>query len=485
MGLLRKNLSVYWSLYEEFIRDFKDIQYKDVPLALLINFYHLFSDEMIYQIGQPEFREMLKYPLEDHEAQPTLEKHIQDLYETSTMDIKVDKEVNKKEENFVLLNYRYLRLTEGNYAQCFDQEKTRLMVERGEAKDLYGIPIHNRLLFKQDCEEDIADIQKQIGQRMKELNHHALYKDSFFQETLLGFIPSMIDYISSIKCYLDQFQVSCIIVGTAEDLLSRVLVLLGGMKGIPSLCLVHGVLMRTEAYLPIFTDKLCIYGQEDKALLEEFGVRENQMEIIGHPRFDDIFYLEFFSREDLCQMTGLDPQKKIVLIGTQPFNPTIWLDVVEQLMKEQDIQIIFKPHPIEHLRNGMDYYDELAKKYKGIFVVHDWKIHLYNFIKHADVGIIQSSTIGLEMMLFNIPVCILKIDEYKFYESLDDLIFTDSKALSQYIMNILSNPDEYKRAQASIQKFLQRAYPQKSSGEKLKQLIESMGERGMREGEKT
>lgn len=69
-------LSNYWSLYSEFIHVTKDLKYRNIPIALMTNFYQQIDDELRSDMGSKEFAMQLKHSSikEQHQIQPFLKR---------------------------------------------------------------------------------------------------------------------------------------------------------------------------------------------------------------------------------------------------------------------------------------------------------------------------------------------------------------------------------------------------------------------------
>lgn len=99
----------------------------------------------------------------------------------------------------------------------------------------------------------------------------------------------MIEKINMAYFIFEEHDISSVIVGTTEDITNRVLTLISKSKGIPSYCLQHGAIMGEEAFFPIFATKQIVYGEYEREWYFRRGGADSQIEILGHPRYDDIF----------------------------------------------------------------------------------------------------------------------------------------------------------------------------------------------------
>ncbi|BBP93040.1 hypothetical protein BsIDN1_66580 [Bacillus safensis] len=77
---------------------------------------------------------------------------------------------------------------------------------------------------------------------------------SFFREKLRKDIVQFIDVIDQIEMLFQMQPIAAVIVGTTEDVYSRVLALQTVKRQLTSICLQHGALMGDEAFFTDFYD---------------------------------------------------------------------------------------------------------------------------------------------------------------------------------------------------------------------------------------
>lgn len=121
-------------LYRQYIDLFHSLRYKDIPLALISNFYQYISPALRESMEQnPE----LFGPADRHIP----EANIQSYFDQKKQTIKKtdEKPVNGK----VILHFDHLRFTEGNYRQ-FDPAKTAVLA-RWSLPDHHGLPVISKL----------------------------------------------------------------------------------------------------------------------------------------------------------------------------------------------------------------------------------------------------------------------------------------------------------------------------------------------------
>lgn len=109
----------------------------------------------------------------------------------------------------------------------------------------------------------------------------------------------MIEKLNMAHFIFKEQDISGVIVGTTEDITSRALTFLSSSEGIPSYCLQHGAVMGEEAYFPVFATKQVVYGKYEEDWYLQKGVSESQIEILGHPRYDEIFDRVYMDKKNL------------------------------------------------------------------------------------------------------------------------------------------------------------------------------------------
>lgn len=150
-----------------------------------------------------------------------------------------------------------------------------------------------------------------------------------------------------------------------------------------------------------------------------------------------------------------------MLIATQPFSEDFYSGVLEGLSDQKQLQIIIKPHPWEIGKNKLDLYHAAAKKHKACRVIKK-ELELYDVLPYADAAVTQTSTVGLEAMLFEKPVLIGKSTgnrTYPYYESLGDFMFDQPDELARTLIEVLRSPAVHQKAEEARLAFTAANYP--------------------------
>jgi len=464
-------LDNFWSLYFDFIEAFSKLCYLNIPLPILVNFRHYLDENIKQDMTNQDFKKILKSSIRKCEIQTKFQKWLNPLRQLHNH--------NNTLDGKVLLNYMHLRFSRNNFVNYFNPKEAVILSQRGK-NNLQGLPMHDI----NDYQVDVSKISNKIIEEAKiifsTLSEHPVFNDIFFYNSFIRNIPNIINTIASVDKYLEKNEISCIIVGTTEDLMSRILTLVGATKGIPSICMQHGLLCGEEAYMPIFSSKVGVYGFYEKEWYQERGVTSNRIEITGHPRFDDIFTQKYINKAEFQKIYQLNPLKKTILFATQPNNTSLWNETIERLANLPQFEILIKPHPVEMSKrdsNGkklVENYITLQNKYKTVKVISDRKVNLYDILSNIDAVIIINSTVGLETILFNKPLFILDDKSSDYYDRMQEFIFSEPSELVGFITNYFEDEKLCHHSKVKNEEFLGYAYPQKLSGPLLKEEIKKL-----------
>lgn len=453
----REYLENYWLLFLDFIKEFKDLKYCDVPLPLLANFYQYLDANVKKQLNSPDFKQQLtESSLPTTQTQPAFENWLEQFKKPLS---------TKPLKGKILLNFAYLRFTPNSYRH-FDPNKT--VIFAGWEKDYHhGIPVHCIKKYNPVVNKELDYYFNQTQKLFNKVKSHQVFGNQFFYNTFMQRLPMMIEGLAAVNNYFDKNDISCVIVGTTEDLISRILTLIAAKRGIPSICLQHGMLGGDEAYVPAFATIVGVFGNYEKTWYLEMGLPEERIAITGHPRFDDIFAVKHMSKKVFQKSFGLDPQKKTVLLLTQPYFTPLWERLLDVLVTQTHSEIVIKPHPIELRKNrdvdSMAIYQKYAEKSQSIKVITQKDVVLNDLLANVDVVVTNLSTGGMEAVLFDKPLLLLTDVHFPFFDHINDFIFSDPKQLAEQIDSQAKISTLRNSSKEIRKKFIQYAYPQKLS----------------------
>jgi hypothetical protein len=135
--------------------------------------------------------------------------------------------------------------------------------------------------------------------------------------------------------------------------------------------------------------------------------------------------------EEVRSLLGLDERPIVLLatnvlgdsltLGRQVFSKTMadWIEhSVEYFAKRQDVQLIIRIHPGEVLTHGpsmVDVVNTLLPELPGqIHLIGPKdKINTYDLIEMADLGLVYTTTTGMEMAMSGVPVIVAGVTHYK------------------------------------------------------------------------
>ena len=132
-------------------------------------------------------------------------------------------------------------------------------------------------------------------------------------------------------------------------------------------------------------------------------------------------------REEL----GLDERPLILLpanvlgdsltLGRHTFSKSMteWMSrTIEFFAKRDDVQFVIRVHPGEALGWGLSVYDILTEKFpelpKNIHLLPaDAKVNTYDLVNIANVGLVFTTTVGMEMAMIGLPVIVTGQTHYR------------------------------------------------------------------------
>ncbi|MGX5586061.1 CDP-glycerol glycerophosphotransferase family protein [Bacillus thuringiensis] len=458
-------LKNYWLLNLDYINIFSELKHHNIPLPLLSNFYQYLDEDIKNKMKDDNFYKQLSIePIAEKQLQLEFEKII------SAFQSKIKR---KNKDGTILLNSDYLRFSVSNFTH-FHPNQTKILT-RSKKPELYGLPTVCTPDYINKSPNNANVYIEKAKEIFLRFNKHPLLSNTFFQKKLLSDLPIMIEKLNMAHFIFKEQDISGVVVGTTEDITSRALTFLSGSEGIPSLCLQHGAIMGEEAYFPVFATKQVVYGKYEEAWYLQKGVSESQIEILGHPRYDEIFDRVYMDKKNLFNKLKIDPSTKVVFIATQPFKTSFYTELTEKLVKDKNITVIIKPHPWEKGRNLVGEYIKLSNLYPNVKYITN-EVNMYDVILHANLVVISNSTVGLEAMLLDIPVVVYKslLEErdYKYYDTLDWLVNHSMEDVISTIKKVLHDPLQSNLAKELRKKFINENYPQEACTKRLINLIQ-------------
>ena len=176
--------------------------------------------------------------------------------------------------------------------------------------------------------------------------------------------------------------------------------------GIPTYTLQHGVIETDYGYTPLLADTIFVWGVRSQKKLERLGVEPHRIVVAGHPGLSFQFNI---SRDDVCQKIGLSPERKVVMLATDPFDQKSRLQFARSFCEAfppfEEFQPIIRLHPSEDLSG----YRSLQKKYEHVLFQENHELSLEESLSLADVVVTHHSGYGLDALVYGKPVVVFDV----------------------------------------------------------------------------
>ncbi|WP_027963776.1 hypothetical protein [Halalkalibacillus halophilus] len=486
----------YWSLYLDFLKDFEALTYNGYSIPYLFGHFYSFvsNNKTLWNaLADKKFSKHLKIHVNDR-------KEVQDVFNQFTSKHRGSLKQKHKSGAVVFHQDKLLRISPLAIRRNFSNSNTMILQagtnkskhsnkkkKQGKSRVISAPPagktkapvqtVPNKVFhhkfpirflsnYKTATPESIAKVQNDARKIFHAHKNHPLYQDENFQTHFLRTIPEIINRLEQSRQFFNTHSVSCVVVSTTHGYISRILALVASSKGIPTICMQHGIIASEFGYLPKLATVDAVYGKFEVDWYKKIGAPKKSIEIIGHPRFDQAFERLTVNRLKFERRLGLNsnrPTLMIVCRGEQDIK--LWRTFIETI-KGMKINIIIKNYPSKTAH-------PLTKEYAFVHSTEGYSI--YDIFPHVEAVVAYPSTVGLEAMLAKKPVFILnnQVKGYTdYYLSLDRLIHSDPKVLGKLIRKHFSDPSFRNYARARQRRFLKYAYPVvTSSSERLKQLV--------------
>ncbi len=462
----------YWSLYYHFLQEFKELTYKGFSLPYILHFPNLVRNnkEVANALGQENFADTLTYQINhQREFQAAFTKYVNSHH----------KRFKKKKINNGKIAIHVdpiLRIPDKSYQKSFKKSKSLIVVadpttsSTSKNKTIkFGLPVKNLCHYRTSAyKKEILAVQNKARALFQSTKHSPFYQNQLFQAKVIKKIPQAIKMIEQVNQFFDEVPISCVLVSSTHSYISRILSLVAAERGIPSICLQHGIMNSEQGFIPKIATIDAVYGQFEVDWYKQLGVNQHGLKIIGHPRFDQAKQLPQQTRKAFHQNLGLDPRKKTIMLVVRE-NQKIekWRLFLKTIYaKKLDVNILIKDIP------GKDAHP-LTKEFP---VVSSSKISsLYDILPHVDCVVSYTSTVALESMLADKPVFILdnSFPNYTgYYNPLNEMVQKDPRKLAKLVTLFFTTPHWKSYAKNKREQFLRYAYPYKGISEKrLKALI--------------
>ncbi|PTM58857.1 hypothetical protein [Desmospora activa] len=448
-----------WALYFDFLHEFRSLSYRGVPLGLFCYFPD-YTGGMASTIELPTFRQTLRHDPDRAQIQPQFEQFLP-RSDQGTM-------VKTENKPIVFLGGTYLH----------PLDPTKVLIVEADDSSCCHLPTCNLRSYQSDVSAWIKEAQSQAQNIFLRLDDHPVFSGPTFKQQLIDVdIPLILPCLDAVLNFLEQVPVACVVVegSNATNKLSCILPTVAAMKGIPSLSLQHGIIGADRGWLPLYTTKQAAYGDFELQFFRDAGVPVNRLAIAGHPRFDAIFERTHINRTHFCAQYGMNPDKKFILIPTQPiWDLTSISDLIHHLLRYSEAEVMMKLHPTEIQHDyWKERYRSLIQQYPSI----QWfttECHLYDLMANADAAISLLSTTGLELLLMDKPVVYMGKGTGASYPYSSRLTHSDPKVAAALAHRLVVDEAFQEFARNERVDYLKKAYPVKQAKMSVFQLIEEM-----------
>lgn len=277
----------------------------------------------------------------------------------------------------------------------------------------------------------------------KNFNHNVL--DGIYRSIAINIIMSnLLKKINLKKCVIMN-----------GPMLSKVIASLAKKYQITSFS-IEAVLVDNNALSSIVydADKICIYGEQGKKVLTNFGLDENRIIMTGNPKYDYFKFIDqHVAKKSLCSSLNLNFEKKNIVIAMSRWhkNDEKWISRFIQFCKNNDYEVIIKLHPrykinSEIIEAEINFINENCKDQNYKFT---YDVNMNDLISGADLVISDFSNVAIEAMLLDklvININFLKeelTDLQNFHEFGAALYAEDYETLENMIIKKFENNYDY------------------------------------------
>ncbi|QHT45516.1 UDP-N-acetyl glucosamine 2-epimerase [Bacillus sp. SB49] len=439
----------YWSSYCDFINDFKALNYLGISLPLVMPYYVLIHENAIHKLKGGGAEKILRTKIvKEKSIQAHFEKHLAPYR----------KKVVKRKGRVVFYD-NVLRIPSSLIAEQFKPGKALLLMHRpSQVKS--SIPSIALSKYETIPKKMIDNFKKKANRILLSKRSHLIYGNKHFKKRLLRQIPVVMKQIFAANKFFASYPASCLVLGTTNSSDTRILALTAASKGIPSICLQHGIPLLEFGYLPRAATYLGVYGTKDVAWYTSKGVPPAVIKVVGHPRFDEMVKRKPMSPKVFQAKFKLVPTKKTILLVLHHQETEIPQIIIDKLLKTGKYNILIKPRNGKQSRTSQTL--ALQQKYKTVKFANG--VHLYDLLQNVDAVVSYESTIVMEALLAGKPAFIWKLKALassttNYYSDLSEYIFQDPNLLIGKMMAVLDGkvgPEAWNKKKDA---FIQKHYP--------------------------
>lgn len=444
----------YWSLYLDFLDIFESLHFEGYSLPYLCHFKSLIKRNK--HLNRSLHDDTIYESLYNHVINET---DIQDRFDIFRDKHRSDK-LNHHIDGKILFYdiYNLLRIPKTFIDEYFSPKNAMFITEITKKRKTNSTALQIQQFIqsteKIEAKMDIINsVVKKAYQLFSKYQNHMMISDRHFQDIFIKQINKIMRRIIEVTDFLNEEQISCVVVPSTHYPECRTLVMIAQEKGIPTICLQHGIISGEIGYLPQIANVDAVYGQFEVEWYKQKGVKDEHLEIVGHPRFDQRFLKRKVTKSFFEQKLNLDPAKKTILIGVRgEKNIGEWRELIQILSRKDIYNIVVRDFPNVKTH-------KLSKEFPNVFTAGDFQ--LYDVINHVDAVVAYSSTIALEAMLIGKPAFILNkhFPSYTgYFDSLGNVVQDSPLKLANKIKKYFNNKSFQNNVHNNRVKFLSFAY---------------------------
>jgi len=202
--------------------------------------------------------------------------------------------------------------------------------------------------------------------------------------------PQLLLEIRVLKSLLIKKKPSVVVLASDAHRVSRMFVFLCGLMQIKTVVYQHGATIWEYGYVPVYADRMLVWGESSKQWFVERGVTEDKLTKVGNLRSDDSGY-EVISINDFTH-------KKKVYFFPNPIDRAVTDDVLSMFVDICDhykLEGVVKLHPSE---KNIQFFEERTTQTKSPISISVAPIHQAG-VNPGDIAIVVNSTAGVDFCL--------------------------------------------------------------------------------------
>lgn len=201
-------------------------------------------------------------------------------------------------------------------------------------------------------------------------------------------------------------------------------------------------------------------SRQDASLWENFARRWQGVPSVGGEQVRSALGLD--SRPIVLLATNVIGDS--LTLGRQVFSDSMteWLESTAQYFAQRsDVQLVIRIHPGELITKGPSVADVVERVLPGHpehihLIPVDAQINTYDIVEIADLGLVYTTTVGMEMAMRGIPVIVIGQTHYRNKGFTLDPDSWDS--YFEVLGQVLSNPTDFHLSKAQVERAWEYAY---------------------------